>query len=345
MKICITTDLLTGRDLGIEVIETFLEVFDQASLLAISFKEGAILGPVELRNITSTSLTHKIHNYHDLQKYSFLAPGVLGNHFISCQYDLIINVSRGLSHGFKRCKTTRQITYLLDQAANPTGKNFIEKLFKSFVNKWALRKLDQVDELWVSSVAMKEQLKGFYSKEIIVVPPFIKVQDFPLIPSDVYPHNYYVINAEVIDLKLAESLISIMKAQKFEFRFVGKDTHLQSLKKNHKEHIFLGEKCNGDLAPILAASRGLIDLNKSTFPALSLCALSSGRPVIISQNDYISGEGVFTIGDDKKETILEQIEALNNKHPEIGPEKLHGQANNFHQMKFKGLIQRRIERG
>lgn len=342
MKICITTDLLTERDLAIEVIETFLEVFEKATLVAISFKEGAILGPVELRKITSTSLTHKINNYRDLQKYSFLVPGVLGNHFISCQYDLIINVSRGLSHGFKRCDTTRQITYLLDEEANPKGKSLFEKIFKSFVNKWALKRLDQVDELWVSSEAMKEKLQDYYSKEIIVVPPFIKVQDFPLIPTNVYPHNYYVINAEGIDAKLAESIISIMKEKEMDFRFVGKDTHLQNIKKNHQAHLFLGEKCNGDLSPILAASRGLIDFNKDKFPALSLCALSSGRPVIISQNDFISGEGVFTVSDNLKETIVEQIEALNSKHELIKPEKLHGQATKFHQLKFKGMIQRMI---
>jgi hypothetical protein len=344
MKVCITTDMLTKRDLGVEIVETFLEIFDQATLTTLAFKEGEILGPVELRKITSTSLTHKIKDYKDLNRLSFLAPGILQNHFISCQYDLIINISRGLSHGFKKCDNTKQITYLLDEEANPKGKTFFEIFFKSYVNRWALKKLDQVDELWVSSKALKVKLQEYYKKEIILVPPFIKVQDFPVIPKKVYPHNYYIINAEVLDTQLADSLMKIMNDKNYEYRFVGNDTHLESLKLKTKEQVFLGVKCNGDLSPILAGSRGLIDLSKDKFPTLSLCALSSGRPVIMNTNDYVSGKGVYTLKNESESSILELINELDNSHEQLEPEKLHALATKFHQLKFKGVIQRRISK-
>ncbi|MBT7610292.1 MAG: hypothetical protein HN576_11085 [Bacteriovoracaceae bacterium] len=342
MKVCITTDMLTKRDLGVEVVETFLEIFKNATLTTMAFKEGEILGLVEQRNITSTSLTHKIKSYQDLNRFSFLAPGVLQNHFISCQYDLIINISRGLSHGFKKCESSRQITYLLDEEANPKGNTFFEKIFKSYVNKWALKKLNQVDELWVSSEALKEKLKGIYNKEILVVSPFIKVQDFPIIPKNVYPHNYYIINSEVIDIEVAHIIINIMNEKKYEYRFVGHDSHLNSLKKNNADHLFLGAKCNGDLSPLLAGSRGLIDLCKGRFPHLALCALCSGRPVVIGHNDYISGDGIFIVENESEESIMKQINKLDDCHKNFEPEKLHLHAIKFHQLKFKGTIQRRI---
>ena len=342
MKVCVSTDLLTERNNTIEVVETFLEIFDEATLVTISHNEGKILGPIEQRKIASSSITHKVKSIEDLHKYSFLVPGVLDNHFISCQYDLIINISRGLSHGFKKCETSKQLTYLLDEEACPKGKGIFEKIFKGYVNKWALKKLNQIDELWVSSESLKNKLQPFYSKEIIVVPPFIRVQDFPIIPKNVYPHNYYTINAEVIDEKIAKTLIKIFKDKKIDFRFIGLDGHLENIKSEMEDHFFLGVKCNGDLSPILAASRGLIDFSRTQFPALSISALSSGRPVIMPHNDFLKGNGVLTLENEEEKGILAKINELDQCHDDFEPEKLHALANKFHQLKFKGIIQRRI---
>lgn len=342
MNICITTDLLTERNYAIEVVETFLEIFDKATMVTIAHSEGAVIGPVEHRKITSSKLTHKIKNLEDLHRFAFLVPGVLDNHFLSCQYDVVINVSRGLSHGFKKCDQSKQITYLIDEEASPKGKGFFQKMFRSYVNNWALKRLKQVDELWVSSESLKEKLEPYYDKEILVVPPFIKVQDFPVIPKKAYPHNYYTINAEAVSEQTAQLLIDIFQSRKMEFRFVGEDDHLEKVKRQNDAYLFLGVKCNGDLSPILAASRGLIDLSQSKFPSLSVCALSSGRPVIVNNNEFLEGKGVLTLEKEDRDHFEKIIAKMDQVHEEFEPENLHAKANAFHQLKFKGTIQRRI---
>ncbi len=336
-----TTELLTERDLTIDIIEAILGVFKEAHLYTLAHKEGSILGPVEQRKIFSSSLTHKLNHLEDLHRLSFLVPGVSNNHFISCENDLIINLSRGLSHGLKKCDSTKQITYLLDEEAMPKGKKIIERMFKPYVNNWAVKKLNQIDELWVSSESLKKKLEKIYKKEIIVVSPFIKIQDFPMIPKNVYPHDYYIINAENIKMKEALLLFEIMESKNNQYRFIGKDSHLGPLKEKLEKHLFLGKKCNRDLAPILAASRGVMDFSGSSFPSLAICALSSGRPVIVQENDFINKEGVFSISTLDQWSILDGLERLEAKEAALAPEKLHNQIKRFHQLKFKGLIQRR----
>ncbi|MCO4793136.1 MAG: hypothetical protein KC493_05470 [Bacteriovoracaceae bacterium] len=340
MKTAVTTDLLIEKDFAIEVVQTFLEVFEEANLYTLAHRPGEILGPVEQRKITSSFLTHKIQKIEDLKKHSWLVPSACKKLHIPCSTDLILNVTRGLSQGISKCETPKQISYLLDDALMPSGGSIREKIFGSMVKNWSKKAFQQADEIWLAHEDYELLVERRDSSvKVKVVPPFIRTQDFPVGPKDVFDHNYYVVNAESIDEKSAKELMVLFAKRDTPYVFVGEDAHLSSLKSKEKEGLFHGFKCNGELAPLFAASRAVIDLTERSFPRIALSALSSGRPVISKTNPFYDNK----ISDNAvqfKGSFEQALNQMDSEHNQYEPQDLHNSINKFHQAKFKGEILR-----
>lgn len=345
MKTAVTTDLLTERNLAVEIVQTFLETYDESTLYTLAHRPGEILGPVEHRKITSSYLTHKIQTVDDVRKHGWMVPGAAKKLHIPCSTDLILNVSRGLSHGISKCDRPKQITYLLDDACLPVGgqgKSWREKIFGAMVRSWALNAFKQADEIWLAHEGLEPLVSNRRNGvDVKIVPPFIRTQDFPAGPKNVFEHNYYVINAQGVDFDQAKRLMELFSKRGTPYLFVGEDSHLNSLKTAEKAKLFYGAKCNGELAPLLAGSRAAIDLSK-TFPLIALSALCSGRPVISSDNPFIDKKleekAVVKLGPDENlEKVLDQMD---HEFTQYDPQVLHNSINKFHQAKFKGEVHR-----
>ncbi len=343
MKTAVTTDLLVEKNFAMEVVQTFLEVFEDATMYTLAHKPGEILGPIEQRKITSSYLTHKISSTEDLQKNSWLVPSACKKLHIPCSTDLILNVSRGLSQGISKCDKPKQISYLLDTASLPAGGSIREKIFGSMVTNWAKKSFEQASEVWLAHESYQDFVKVSSSTEVKVVPPFIRVQDFPVGPKGVFDHNYYVINAESVDETIAEKLMRLFARKGTPYVFVGEDAHLSRLKTEEKQSLFHGFKCNGELAPLFAASRAVIDLTAEAFPTFALSALSSGRPVISANNPFFDQkikENSILLEKAPEESIEKAIDQMDSEFGQYDPDQLHNTINKFHQARFKGEITR-----
>jgi hypothetical protein len=346
MNIEITTDYLLERNHLIEMVEFFLAQNEKANITTFAHKEKAILGPIELRYIRSSQLSNKINSVSEFKNSLKYIPSISKNLFIPCSTDWVINISGGLSHGITKCKDTKQFTYLYD-LPNEKRTGFKNKIVGSFIDGWAMRQLAQVDVLWVSNQILKEKINKIYpAMEIQVVPPFFNVQDFPIIPSSIFEYNYYVINADGLELKTAKSIINILEDLKIKYYFVGQDQHLNSLKNDENRHLFFGEKCSGELAPLLAGSKALIDLSKKPFPKLALCSLSTGRPVIVTENisnkSFLNGPGVYYLKDNDLVELNNMINEFELDSEDWDSKKISAYSKNYHPSKFKGEVERSL---
>jgi glycosyltransferase involved in cell wall biosynthesis len=341
MKTVVSTDLLVEKNFAMEIVQTFLEVYEDATMYTLAHKPGEILGPIEQRKITSSFLTHKIKNEQDLKKQSWLVPSACKKLHIPCSTDLILNVSRGLSQGISKCDKPKQITYLYDTAYLPGSGSFREKVFGSMVKNWARKSFEQASEVWLSHESYQDFVKACSDTKVKIVPPFIHVQDFPVGPKGVFDHNYYVINAESVDDVLAEKLMRLFAKKGTPYVFVGQDAHLERLKTQEKQNLFHGYKCNGELAPLFAASRAVIDLTKEAFPTFALSALSTGRPVISTDNPFFDQkikENSILVEKKPEEEIEKAIDQMDSEFSQYDPDQLHNTINKFHQARFKGEI-------
>ncbi|RLA65545.1 MAG: hypothetical protein DRQ88_01950 [Epsilonproteobacteria bacterium] len=333
MKIALTIDHLIAREHSTAIFEEIMGLYKDAEIWTIVHNEGAVLGPIEMRKIHSSFLSHKVKDKKKFKKLSFLVPSAANKLFIPCSFDLIINISTGLSHGIKKCKETKQITYLYDfnllKDETITGK-----IFKGYLKKWSLNKIKQSDLLLTSSKFLNQSL-GLNGK---VVYPFFKLEDFPLIPSTHWKHDFFVINGEGLTLKAANELISYLKKDNQKYCFIG------DLPKGLEipMDLNMGNKCNGELAPLLASSKGLIHFAQSSFPQNPLKNLSVGRPLLIKDSPlnrefFENRPGVTFFSNDD---LFSKMESFNTS---ITPEKIRATAMKYQSLGFKGQFKRQVE--
>ncbi len=349
MKVAVTCDVLIDRTATISVVESVLEIFEEAEIFTIVHHAGKILGPIEQRKIHSTYLTNVITEERPFSdqfwKKAMLVPGACRNLFIPCSFDLIINLSSGFSQGIAKCDKTKQITYLIENVFNQRKPKFLrEKIFRGYVESWAQKKLKQADELWV----LNDKEKEFWSKKhdnVSVMSPFFKATDFPLFPEatrKAFPNDFLCIDAESFNTEQAKSFMAKAKKEGIKYKFFGQDEHLKVLKE--QDDAFYGVRCSGELAPLLAASRGMISQQRMGFPTKALECLSTGTPVWLppesEAHDFISGPGVL-----KNDLDLSEEGSLRNIYDSMqnfDPKKIHGQVNKYHDIKFKAELKRRL---
>ena len=327
MKIALSIDELIERDHAIEIFELLCSLYEGAKIFTFVHSKGGIIGPIEMRKISSTYLSLKIKNKKGFKKLSFLAP--FAGLQIPCGFDLVINLSRGLSHGINRCGTTRQVTYLYDLAS--LDKTTLSgKIFYSYLKKWSLEKLNSCDELILSSDSMGKKL-GI--KNAKAIHPFVKVEDFSIINSSYFKHDFFVISTEGLSLKKAKEVSIFLNEHKIRYCFVGPD---DLLKKDFDSSILMGEKCNGELAPLLASAKGLIHLGENVFPKNAISSLLVGRPVYSLDSEYnreFLDKGIFF--SDFSQLLKDYT---------FDPQNLRASVLKFHPMGFKGQFLKILEK-
>jgi hypothetical protein len=350
MKVALTCDYLISRNHYSEIMEILCEIFPEAMIYTFAHREGAILGRVEQRRISSSYLSKEVSTEEEFYGHSSKIPLLAKNMFVSCEYDLIINVSRGLSHGIKKCDKSKQITYLYDIGfEGKVKKSFIQKLAYPWFLNFFVNSFKQADRVFVSRQDLKDDLARYIGDVEVVAPPF-KITDYSLFPKDMFKHHFYLVESKGLSENEVKSLIGFFKKTNREFQFIGDDEHLESLKKSMESEMrpntFFGNRCSGEHAPVLASSKMYISFNEIDFPKLSLAALACGRPVLIpsSQNVWIKGEGIYEM----EKFNLEQLEkVLTRAESEIdsfeGP-KLRSHVNQYHEVKFKAFIKRIAEK-
>lgn len=330
------------------MLEIMGELFPEAPVHTLAHQAGAILGHLELRPVRSTGLSRATRDLNDLAARAFMLPGLVSQVHVPCQVNLVFNVSHGLSHGISKCKDTKLWTYLYDDdlLVRPP-QTLKERLFRPYVRHWARKQLAQIDLLWVPTEGMKQELSRWTRAEIEVVPPFFKLSDYPLIPSSTFKRDFYLIHALGLTLKEAELIVSIMEERKTRFRFFGENPELASLREKLGEEAFFGERCAGELAPMLAASRGVIDFDLRSFPSESLKALSQGRRVIRRSGargeSFLSHEYTHSCAPTKT-ALSDALDEVDRLYQDDQPQKIRAKAMDFHDLKFKGALQRTLQR-
>jgi len=333
VKVVVSCDAIVKRDYYLEIVESVLDVVgEQCELYALVHREGQVIGPVEQRKIHSSFMSHKVKSFAELVEYNFLIPGAAKNLFIPCSVDLIINISRGYSHGILKCEKTRQVTFIVEDINSQIKKkSFKQMIFSSLVKSFQAKSLKQASKIWVSNKNLIPA--SFHEKAIVVAPP-VKLLDYKILPDALFVRDYFLINAESLTIEDATKYLELFKCLKMKFKFIGTDDHLEVLKCKNEE-FFFGDRCGGELAPLLAGTKFLIDHEQSEVPVNTLRALASGRPVLGKPNQFISfGEGYYDL------SLFDLSGEINII--DFDKNKARGLALAFEELKFKHLLNREL---
>lgn len=345
MKIAITCEYLLNRTHYTEIIESLCEVFPEATIYTFAHKQGQILGHIEQRSIKSTFLSNVVNTESDFYAHYNKLPSLAHNLFVSCEFDLIINVTKGFSQGFKKCENTKQITYIYDlDLDRKFKKNIFQKLFSPFVKGWISNSISKSDLVLVSRNDLIETLKKENIKAELVPAPF-RVSDYGLFPKEMFKHHFFLVEAKGVSLEEARYLIEWMKEWKFDFQFIGVDDHLNELKEKNPTNMFFGNKCSGEHAPVMAASKALISFNKEDFPSIALGTMATGRPVILEKtlDKWVSGYGINFVNGFNKEALKTAIDTLISE-TDLEPKKVRAHVMEYHDIKFKAEMKRILDK-
>lgn len=344
MKVAITCDYLIERNHYTEVIELICEIFPEAKIYCLAHLEGQILGRIEQRKITSTYLSKKIKSVADFYNHSYKIPSLAKNLFVSCEYDLIINISRGFSQGFKKCEKTKMITYLYDFGfENRIRKSFVQKLFYSFVMTWVKKSLKRSDKIFVSRADIIDEVKFFLPTAELLALPF-RLSDYSLFPKTMFKHHYFLIEATGLSLKEARDLATWMDEWGLKFQFIGEDKHLNKMKTNFEKNKFFGNRCSGEHTPVLAGAKALISFNNQEFPNLVLGTMATGRPVLLGNElkKWVRGTGTY-FASFNKGSIKAMIDEVIANEDQLDGQKIRAHVMDYHDIKFKTQMKRGIE--
>lgn len=346
MKVAITCDHLLGRNHYTEIIESLCEIFPEAPIYCFAHKAGSILGHIEQRRIRSTYLSKIVTTEAEFFKHAHKLPSLARNLFISCEYDYIINVSKGFSQGIRRCDTSKLLCYLYDlDLEGKINQTFVQKLFAPYLRNWVEKSLKNTDHLFVTREDLQEKLKTLKPEVEIMSPPF-RVSDYALFPKDMFKHHFYLIEAQGLSMDDAKNIITWMNEWNYQFQFIGSDEHLSALKTTYPENTFFGNRCAGEHVPVLAASRALISFNTENFPQYPLGTLATGRPVVVIKNlqKWINGAGITFIDRLDKETFHKVLQNVDAHEKELEGQKLRAHAMAYHDIKFKAAMKRALDK-
>lgn len=345
MKVAITCDYLLERNHYTEIIELICELFPNARLYCFAHKQGAILGHIEQRVITSTFLSKTVRSEREFYLHSYQIPSIAKNLFVSCEYDLIINISKGLSQGIKKCDRTKQITFLYEMGhEGRINKTLMQRIFRSFVESWAIKGLKKADLVVVSREDLKEKLKHALPNLDVTPPPF-RVSDYTLFPKAMFPHNFFLVESNGLTPEQAQKMVEWMDEWKLEYQFIGNDKHLSELKAKLPQNKFFGNRCSGEHAPVLAASKALISFNTTEFPNLVMATMAVGRPVIVANDikKWVDGTGTF-FASFTKDSLKVMIDEVTARDPELEGQKIRAHVMDYHDIKFKAQIKRILDK-
>lgn len=334
MKVALSTDWIFERDHSIEMLDMLAELYREAPLYTLAFKENSLLGPVVERPIHSTFLSNKADSVSDIFKWTFSLPSLAKGLFIPCSTEVIINITHGLSHGIKKCDKTPLYSYVYDLFwLHQKPKGLKQKIFWSQMISFAIKEFKKAKKIWSANQTINDELLkyGIVSE---VLEPFFKVEEFPLFPANVFKREVVLIQPDSLSNMELEQLLVSLEGEKV--RLLGK------AREGFDPAFFIGNPCAGELAPIFASAKVLIDFEQCLFPKNALAMLSCGGNVVCedeSKKVYLDSDGV---------KFLDRDQILNpskkeNLFWESDSKKLHAHANRFHGTRFKRKVETTVQ--
>lgn len=347
MNVAITCDSLISRNHANEIVELLCETYPDSMIYTLAHKPKAILGTIEQRKIKSSGLSRKVQKEHELYDHLLVLPSIAKSMKLSCQHNIVLNISRGFSHAFSVCEKSKQITYLYDLSFENNFNGFLNKLLKPFIVSKFMSALKNSNLVLVSDEKLKIKLKKFGIESVVLLPPF-KISDYALFPKSMFKHDYFTVDTTGLTLSAMKTLINFFEKRQERFQFIGAlpEHELSELKKIAMDNCFFGDRCSGEHAPVLASSRAFISFSTEKFPKMILACLAVGRPVVMLKEQNCIADGVGTYFIEKFDMMMLSVllDQVNNEHETLDSQKIRANALKYHDIKFKSHLKRLLDK-
>ena len=296
MKVVILHDWLTGFRGGERVLEALCEMYPQAPIYTLIHVKGSTSPTIESREI-KTSFLNKIPSIHKhYRKFLPIMPLAARLLKITHDCDLVISSSHCVIKGVKKPKNSKHICYIhspmryiYDQFDNYFGTSPLPIKIAAYVCRPFLRWWDNasnsnVDLFVANSNFVKQRVTKYYSRESIVINPFVDLDDFKAVQK-IPPkkEKFYLMVTAFAPNKKVDLAIKIFNKNKLPLKIIGAGSQSEEdkLRSSANSNInFLGKLSREEVITHYAKAKAFIFPGVEDFGITPLEANAAGTGLI-----------------------------------------------------------------
>ncbi|HBO17007.1 MAG TPA: glycosyltransferase family 4 protein [Candidatus Moranbacteria bacterium] len=359
MKIALVHDYLVQYGGAERVLDSFCELFPEASIYTIAYDKKSMHGHFEGKKI-QTSFLQKIPFARSRHRmFPVLMPMAIEK-FDFSNYDVVLSDSSSFAKGIITGQETLHICYMhtpmrfaWDDCQKYTEDfyfpKFIKKLipfFMNYVRLWDRSSAERPDKIIANSKFISRRIKKYYKRDSIVINPPVNVNNFYVSKKQ---EDYFLLVGRLMVYKRFDIVIEAFKQLGLKLKIIGRGPDAERLKKmahGYGNIEFLGRLSDKQLFDYYSRCQAFIFPQEEDFGITAIEAMASGRPLIAFRGGDIpehmeEGKSGTFFDKQSSEAIVEAVEKFKNIH--FDGEYIRNKVLKFDREIFKDKIKEFIE--
>lgn len=343
-NIAIVHDWLVSMRGGEKVLESFCELFPDATLFTLVHDRGKCSPAIERMKIVTSFIQKLPASKRKYQYYLPLFPTAV-ERFDLRDFDLVISSSHAAAKGviarsdaLHICYCYTPMRYIWDQYEQYFGKNRASaatraamRLSLNYLRRWDVESSKRVNEFIGISNAVRDRIGRIYGRDAAVIFPPVDVGRFRLSSRD---DGYYLIVSALVPYKMIDRAVEAFNILGERLVVIGSGNQEQKLRSMARKNIeFLGWADDETVRKHYEGCRALIFPGEEDFGIVPVEAMACGKPVIALRkggalDTVVEGvTGLFFDGPDHRDSLVERIKGLDRKN--FDPETIRSRAFQF----------------
>lgn len=291
MKVALVHDWLTGMRGGEKCVEVLCELFPEATLYTLLYKEGSVSETISRMKIKTSFIQNLPFSSNHYQKYLPLFPTAI-EQFDLTGFDLVISSSHCVAKGaitspeschICYCFTPMRYawemyyTYFAGNSFNPIIR-WSAPFFMSYLRTWDERSADRVDHYVAISENVKRRIKKHYRRDSEVIYPPVDTDYFTLSRKE---SDYFLIVSALVPYKRIDLAILAFNDLILPLVVIGEGSEKKKLMKLAGRNIkFLDWQKTSELKKYYSECKALVFPGEEDFGIVPVEAQACGKPVI-----------------------------------------------------------------
>jgi glycosyltransferase involved in cell wall biosynthesis len=291
MKIALIHDWLTGMRGGEKCLEVLCELFPEATLYTLLYKEGSVSETISRMKIKTSFIQNLPFSSNHYQKYLPLFPTAI-EQFDLTGFDLVISSSHCVAKGVITSPETCHICYChtpmryaWEMYYAYFSKNTVSPLirwsvpfFINYLRSWDEKSSDRVDWFVANSENVRRRIQKHYRRDAEVIYPPVDTEYFSLGKSE---GDYFLVASALVPYKRIDLAILAFNELNLPLLVIGEGSEKKKLMKLAGNNIkFTDWQKPSELKKYYSECKALIFPGEEDFGIVPVEAQACGKPVI-----------------------------------------------------------------
>lgn len=292
LRVALVHDWLTGMRGGEKVLEAFADLFPNAPIYTLLYKEGSVSEKLASRVIHASWLQRLPFAETKYRYYLPLMPTLVERLELE-PVDLVLSTSSCVAKGIRppagsvhASYVHSPMRYIYDRHGDyfsPRRSNLAARLamriFRRYLQEWDIRSADRVHHWIANSTFVSGRIWSLYGRDARVINPPVNADEFQSARRE--PEDYYLMVSALVPYKNVDVAIDAFRLLDRRLVVAGSGPLLGPLREDCPRNVELrGWVDRAELPGLVAGCRAFLLPNVEDFGIAPVEAMAAGRPVI-----------------------------------------------------------------